>query len=524
VRVAVEYIQDTAKILVRLLTEQADTLLSLPESPVQVGRYLVDAFPQIQFQAKFDIDAEQIVDGEAKVYFTGWYPLPESVTVTFPDLTKFDTSLKQVRQEYRNEEKLAEQKTETIEKPDAVEYPAHSLYKPDEMKQPDLPPFWFDLNFAKANPLSFGTGLSGSLLSYQGGVAGRALDSKILQSAVNAAPYKVNATTRLEGGYTNVLPNSDFALTYIPPSQLDLFPQGWNITLSDPDNLIRTKVNPDDTVKIPHVEVHWYPRPGFVDFSNQAPVTISTEVVPAFHTFQVIAIPARTNSPGTIQLKSATGLALSPVYTLSGPIVLRLNVGVDAGSVKILWNQTSPKADEQYVTLFGAMASQYQSPHSYIPTNAVNTADLLTVSGFGGSKFQFGEAYLRIESEQEVVGQPFSWALKFTGGGFLLRVDGGFLDSSYSSDPAFDLTPYLSSDITTAGNYKIKWSSGQPLKLYKKIPNQPETESVLPMTFDLPISDSFLNGTMDLEIRSYSPTSGSSRLKYFVLKPKDKPQ
>src|SRR4051812_1244749 len=78
-RVTAEYIFDATKILVRLLGTPT------PPSFVQTGTYVINFFPT-RDPISFDVDADQIVDNEAKIYLA-ISNSPDSIEVTLPDLT-----------------------------------------------------------------------------------------------------------------------------------------------------------------------------------------------------------------------------------------------------------------------------------------------------------------------------------------------------------------------------------------------------------------------------------------------------
>lgn len=513
-RVAVEYIFDTSKILVRLLDE--------PDifSPVQTGTYIVDASPEIQRTVEFEITSDLIVNGEARVYLTGFYPTPSQVKVILPDLTEELVVLNKVKQ--KGPPLLAEQKTETIEKPpERIHYPGHATYKPDKMSDPEFPPFWVELNFSSTSPLRVGAGMTSDILQYTGGVADRILNTNIKQPEPNYPAYKLGAPTHIEGSFTNSLSNSDLSSTYTPPGMLDPFPTGWSVSLSDPDNLLRTKVNFLEDVLLPHFQTVYYLRPGYINLAEPPPVTFFTPPIAASEYFQVLVIPEAANALGLIQLRSATNLFQTPDIVLDGPKVLKLNVGGDPGPVKIIWKQPGGNDGAQVITLYGPMSTGYPTNHTYIPEGSTNAADTVTIDNLLPTKWNFSEGFIRLESDQETLGEPLSWTLKFDPGDILFDLTNGILSSDFSSG-SLNLASYLPLTLETAGNYKFRWSGVNNFELFTKIPNQPEVKTTIPFALDIAIPDALLSEKMHLDFRSFGTGAGSSRLKYFTFKLKEK--
>jgi hypothetical protein len=167
------------------------------------------------------------------------------------------------------------------------------------------------------------------------------------------------------------------------------------------------------------------------------------------------------------------------------------------------------------------MASTYLTPHTYVPTAVACTPDLLTVPLIGGYKFSMVDGYLRLDSEQELLGEPLSWLLKFSSGPVFLKVDQGIVSSDFSTSVPFSLLPFLTSDPATTGAYRLRWNNSGPVRLFTKLSGQADVETILPLSFDVPVPDLLLGSTMELQFKSYSPTAGSSILRYFVFKPRD---
>jgi len=84
VRIACEHIPEQNRILVRLLGTAGDPDQSISPTYVQTGLYLVDATPLVNGIIRFNITTSQIVNNEAKIYLTGFFPLPDQIRSRFP--------------------------------------------------------------------------------------------------------------------------------------------------------------------------------------------------------------------------------------------------------------------------------------------------------------------------------------------------------------------------------------------------------------------------------------------------------
>lgn len=519
-RVACEYIFDSNKILVRLLGTPGDPNQNLPPTYVQIGNYAVDFFPT-RTKVTFDIEQEQITQNEAKIYLASVNPLPSSIQVTLPDLTVQTVLLELVKKPNQPEKILAEQNLETITPVEtAVHYPAHAEHRIDKMAPPDFPALWLELNFSNADPLKLGKGVTSDFISYSGGAAGRLLSATTNQEAVNDPPYKKHGNTYLEGSFTNSLPGSDFTTSYIPPGLLDPLPTGWNIQLADVNGMIRTLINPDEErgILLPTLRTVWSQRPGYQDYSLAPPVTFITPPVNSLEVFQVLLVPAPTNVLAQVQLRSNTSLVTTPWVLLDAPKVLMLNVGTDNGPVKIVWNQPEGNGSHQILDIVAPQSSAYQTAHSYVPEGTTNVSDVLTVSNILYNKWALQQGFLRFESETDTLNQPISWSLKFQGGTTFLQVLNGVLSSDYAT-LVVSLSGYLSPELATNGNYKLRWDGSNPFQMATKLVNEVEQTVVLPFAFDIPIPDNVLTQALTFEAKSFSSTAGSSRIKYFIFKP-----
>lgn len=510
-RVASEFIYDESRILIRLLGDA---------TPVQTGSYRVDFFPTKK-PFIFDIDSDQIINNEAKIYITNVNPFPEQIKITLPDLTS-QSAVTNLVKKPPPEDLLIEQPQETITPKEQKEHnPAGPYSKINEMSPPDFPTFWLELNFANANPVRLAEGMTGSLLSYVGGGEGRAVSASIIQSSVNDPPYKKYAPTILEGMFTNSLENSDFSSSYRPSGFIDNVPTGWTINQKDQKSLIRVVINPEiENFILPLFQVVWYLRPGFIDVQGGPPITLLTPDVGANQTFQVILEPAQANSYATAQLISANGVVSSPVEILDGPKVLTLNVGSDPGRVKILWNQTEGNSAMQLLNVIAPMAASYNSPHTYIPSTGTSNADVITLQDveFSG-RYAFKMGTIRVVSVQETIGKPISWEIKSELGPVLLKINNGILESDFSSQ-TINLVPLLPTDTKTMGNYSLRWTSGQDFSLTTTPVFQGvDTKVDISFSLDLPIPDTVLDAKINYEFKSFSANEGSSSIRYFTFKP-----
>lgn len=510
-RVVAEYIFDSDRILVRLLGTVT------PPSSVQTGTYTVNFFPT-RAPFVFDVEADLIANNEAKIYISNPVPFPERLDVTLPDTTIVSVTIGDVK-EPPVDKIIGEQKVETsTPRPTPIHYPAHAEYKPDTMAPPDFPPFWVELNFSNAEPLRLTSGSTSSLLTYTGGAAGRLLSPSVAQEAPNDPPYRLGAPTHLEGAFTNNLADSSFTSSYIPSGFLDPVPTGWTVQQSDPDALIRTAIVTETL--LPTFEITWYLRPSFQDYTLAPPITIVTPPVAASEVFQAIFEPSPYNDTGTIQLVSNTGLVSTAETLLSGATALTLNVGADPGPVKIKWRQQDGSSKPQTLRLLAPMSSSYPTLHTFVPQAVPKAADVLTLQNVEfANKWSFSKGFIRVDSDQEEVGQPLSWSIKFQTGPVLLKVDGGILQSDFSTTTV-NLIPLLATDPATRGSYKLQWTAGQPFKLVTRPdPEQSEQEVALVFEFDLTIPDLQLTDLINYEFKSFNASSGSSRLKHFSFKP-----
>jgi hypothetical protein len=513
-RVTAEFLYDQSRILLRLLGTVS------PPTNVQVGTYIVSFFATRK-PLEFDIDADQIVNNEVNLYLANTTPSPKQITVTLPDLSQ-QVAFVQLVKKPPVENIIPEQPLETITPREPEPHNPSELkpLPPDSMSQPAYPPYWVELAFNRANPLLVGAGLDSDLatLSYTGGGAGRVLSPRVVQEAANQAPYTVHAPTFLEGTFSNLLPYSDFSTSYTPPGFLDPVPTGWIINQSDPDSLIRVVINAASVT--PNFQVVWFLRPNYQDYTLSPPITFITPPVPTNGVVQVMLEPAVTNSVGTAQLVSFTGLYTSTSVVLNGATFLYLNVQNDPGPVRIVWQQSSGNSATQYLSVGVPIVSNYSGPHTWINYPNTSLADQVTVSNltFDG-RWNFNAGFIRIASEQETPAQPLSWSITFNlTGQILLQVVGGILSSDFSTSTV-DLRPLLPTDPATMGSYKLSWMAGQNLKLITSVPEQAPVTTTLAFLFNIVIPTPLLTDTININFSSYTPTAGSSRIKYFAFKP-----
>lgn len=514
-RVTAEFIYDEAKILLRLL----GTIT--PATNVQIGTYTV-AFTPTRIPYTFDIEADQVVNNEVNVYISNINPFPDKLSVTLPDTTVTTIFTKLVKKPPK-EKLLVENPIETVTPREPAPHNPSELppKAPEVMSPPQFPPYWFELLFTKANPLSVGAGMGVDPIVYTGGGPGRILSSDVAQEALDQPPYTIFAPTFLEGGFTSDLPNVDFSSSYSPTSgSLDPYPTGWDIQQSDPDSLIRVAINPTGSL-VPNFEIQWTLRPGYTDYTLAPPITIETPPVAANKVFKVVLIPGRDNVVGSARLVSATSVYATSPVVLNGAVSLVLDVSSDPGPVFIEWQQLSTSHRPQVLSVLAPIASDYPTLHTWINYPETVVADEVKIENlsFDGGKYSFGKGYIRLESQQENALEPLSWSMKFTSTSqVLLQVVGGILSSDFSTSTV-DIRPLLNSDPSTWGNYKITWEPGQSFKFITALPESADVVTTLAFMFDIAIPDNLLEDTLEASFTSYLPGAGSSRIGYFSFRP-----
>ena len=510
-RFVAEYLENTAQLLLRFLSEPA-----VPGDIVQTGTYVVDGTPQIPAISNIEITSDDIKDGESHAYFTGYWPLPTHLDITLPDLTTQRVSVVQVVQnDAKWEPTLINQPIDAIKPIEPEERrPAEGRRDPksESTIPPEYPTLWVEIALERSDPVRIGEGMISDPLIYVGGCEGRALSSTVIQSAPNAPPYASYAPVRLEGQFSNSLPNSNFAISPSWPSpHFDHLPDGWSVNLADPMSIIRMQTS-DPNAVLPTFTLKYRQRTGS-DVSAIPPVTILTpEIVNAGETFQVIVAPNPKNDAGRIQLKTIDDVVASPYYNLMGePIIATLPIGTHTGRVKIIWDQTKGDGEEQVIQLIAPCSSVYTGAHSYIPTGKTSFADVLTLENIEFDKpWYFNKGSIRVDGSGEDPTQPFSWKVT-VGAQILLKVDSGILSSDFMLQPAVSLAAYLPSVLS----YKLVWSS---LTSFKLVDQSGLTSVDIPFSLDL----TAIAGTLDplrVELTGYKPVEGSSLIQRWSYLP-----
>lgn len=511
-RCAAEYIETTAQLLLRLLSDPA-----VPGDIVQLGSYQVDGTPQIPAVIQFDITSDNVKNGEAHLYFTGYWPLPKFLDVTFPDTTVNRLAVVQVQQHTSSWQPiLAEQPIDAIT-PIAPEdrRPGESAnpYKAEPALPPEYPDIWIELSLERTDPVRLGSDMFSDPLVYVGGGEGRALSSTQKQTEANAAPYLLYAPVRLEGQFTNSLYNSNFAYSSSWPSpHFDPQPDGWTVQMADPMAMIRMQASDTDAV-LPSLTLRFHQRTGS-DVSSVPPVTVLTPpITNVGETFQVIVAPSKSNASGRVQLKTYDDAVSSPYYNLANgqPVLAILNIGTHIGRVKIVWDQTKGDGEEQLIQLVAPCSSTYTGGHSWIPTSKTSYADVLTLSNIVFDKpWYFNRGSIRVDGSGDNPTQPYSWRIKL-GIQTFMQVENGILTSDFIIAAPLTLSAYLPSVLS----YKLIWTSPLDFKLV-------DASGMTSVAIPFAINISALTGVMtplSVEIMSYKTTEGSSVAKRFAYLP-----
>ena len=509
-RFVAEYLENTAQLLLRLLS-----IPSVPGDIVQIGTYLVDGTPQIPESLGFDVVSDDIKNGEAHIYLTGYWPLPPWVDVTLPDTSQQRVAVVQVTQHTSSwEPLLSEQSVDAIipiSPEDRRPGEGYNPYVAEATIPPEYPPLWIELSLERTDPLRLGADLSSDPLTYVGGGEGRALSSTQAQIAADAAPYLSYAPVRFEGQFTNSLLNSDFSLSPSWPSpHFDPLPNGWTVNLADPYSSIRMQTSAPGAV-LPTFTLRYRGANANVSIP---PVTILTpEVTNAGETFQIIIAPSTDNAPGRIQLKTIDDAITSPVYNLlSGVAILAiLPIGTHTGRVKIVWDQQKGEGEEQLIQLIAPSSSVYTGGHSYIPTGKTSFTDVVTLNNIIFDKpWYFNKGSIRVDGSGESVSQPYSWSLKI-GLQILLRVDSGVLSSDFMTGAPVTISTYLPSVLS----YKLVWTS---LTAFKLLDSSGMTSVAIPFALDL-TAIAGVSTPLTLELMGYKPNEGSSIAKRWAFLP-----
>lgn len=512
-RFVAEYLENTSQILLRLL--------SMEDGAIQLGSYLVDARPRVPETLRVDIESDAIKNGEAHFYLTGFWPLPDWIEITPPDLIKQKVKVVTVvTRDSAWEPLLAEQPLEALT-PIAQEplRPAESQnrYKPEKTIPAEYPQFFAEISLERSDPVRLGTGITSDPITYVGGGRGRALSSTQRQLAADQAPYINHAPTRLEGLFTNSLVNSDFS--YSPAWSSPYFdqqPNGWTVSLADPMDLLRFQTSEPSAV-LPSFTLRYRQRTGRqirTSGISVPPVSILTPPITNMNeTFQAILLAGAKNAEGRVYLETEDGDITSQTYNLIDgiPVVATLNVGTHTGRVKLVWDITADSdGDEQILQIIAPSAAIYEGGHSWIPQGTTSKADVITVDNISYSKpWFFNKGTIRIDGQGEP-SQPYSWEIKL-GTETLLKVAGGVLSSSFMASNPVLLSSYLS-DVT---RYKLTWSSPTSFSLIDFSGGEKVT---IPFYFDLSaIEDSML--PLSIELTSFKENEGSLIIKRWAWLP-----
>ena len=498
-----EYLENTNQLLIRLLSDPA-----ISGDIVQLGSYIIDGTPQIPGIVTVDITSDDIKQGEAHVFFTGYWPLPTYINVTLPDLSVQTLTVVKVQQYTSSwSPSLAEQPIDVIMPPQPDDRrPGESAnpYRPEATLPPEYPSSWLELSFERTDPVRLGSEMTSDPLTYVGGCQGRALSATQAQVATDSPPYLAYSPVRLEGQFTNSLYNSDFSLSPSwPTPYFDPLPDGWTVNLADPMSVVRMQTTPPASV-LPSFTLRFRPRPDNDTSVVPAVTVLSPEVTNIGETFEIIIASASGNNTGRLQLKTMDDAVMSPVYSLipNQAILAVLNIGTHTGRVKIVWDLVKGDGDEQVIQLVSPCSSVYTGGHTYIPTSQTSNADLITLTNIDFDKpWYLNKGSVRVDSSGDMPSQPFSWHLRI-GSQSLLRLDAGVLTSDFMTSPSVILSSYLPSVLS----YRLTWTSPTAFKLSDSAGS---TSVSLPFSIDIsPLVGS--SAAMSLEISSYRPNEGSA--------------
>jgi hypothetical protein len=512
-RCTAEYLENTAQLLIRLLSEPA-----VVGDIVQVGTYSIDGTPQIPAIITFDIESDNVKSGEAHITFTGYWPLPPFVEVTLPDTSMQRIPVVQVQKKNSNwEPLLADQSVDAITpiEPDARR-PGESAnpYTPEPTLPSDYPDLWVELSLERTDPVRLGAHMVSDDLAYVGGCEGRALSSTQKQEATNAAPYLSYAPVRLEGQFSNSLYNSNFAYdpAWVSP-HFDPLPDGWSVNLADPMSVVRIQTTPTDAV-LPAMTLRFHQRTGSDVTVPQLITTLTPPLTNGGETFQVILAPSAGNAAGRVQLKTEDDAVASSYYNLSTigvPTLATLNIGSHTGRVKIIWDQTKSDGEEQILQIVAPISSVYAGGHSYIPTGKTSFADVATLNNiYFGKPWYFNKGSIRVDGSGDDLTQPFSWRLKL-GIQTLFKVEEGILSSDFAMSAPLTISAFLPSVLS----YKLVWTSPTAFKL---VSASGATSVAIPFAINISALDGVVT-PLTLEIMSYKTTEGSSVAKRWAYLP-----
>lgn len=480
---------------------------------VQIGNYIVDARPQIGEPVSFTLVPEMIRNQEAHIFFTGFFPFPEYLIVTLPDLTSSEVQVIEVIPPKENSTIPQDLETITPDEPE-MHYPAHAEFQVEMEKEPEFPPMWVELDFARTQPVMPGPGGSFAAITYAGGAQGRALSGMQRQRDTDAAPWLDSEITRLEGSFTNLLPNASFQPTALVPGLLDPIPVGWEMELEDPLALLRVSADAGG-IGLPNLTLRYRPREDDNSLITVPAVILHSPPVPAGATFQILVVPGTENRVGSVQLVTEDDLFSSPVvsFTNGQSALLRLTTPT-LQPVKILWTQPKTDNSEQAIRLYTPLASNYGGPHSWAPSGTAVAADTVSVTGLGRSAngWYFRRGTVRVASSVEGIGQPLNWEIRSeVTGQLVLGLNAGILSSDFAASGTLDLGALLGA---TAGEYQLIWTSPVDFSLV-----QGTSSTVLPFTILPNVPEDVRMGTLSLTFSAFSPTLGTAIINYWSYSP-----
>ena len=311
-RVLAEIDKNTNRIFVRFVGTTGNPTFSIPPTEVLVGSYIIDGTPRIPSVITIAITATQIVEKQTNFYLSGYFPLPERLVVTLPDLTQQVVKVVQV---VKRVQSLLAQQPDDILTPDEppAHVPATAHYRPSLQSPLEIPDIWVTIDLTRALAVIHEGNMLSDEITYSGGGQGRALSATERQQAEDAIPWLVGSPVKVEGTYTNVLQRSTFEPTRFVDGFFDLIPEEWDIIVADPNSLLRVTPSANG-LSLPSMTLTYHQNPQG-DFLTVPPVIVLTPNVPAYHSFQILVDPGIDNAVGNIILESPTGvIATTPVF------------------------------------------------------------------------------------------------------------------------------------------------------------------------------------------------------------------
>ena len=509
-RIVAEHLPNTNQILVRLLAA-ADPSVPDLGTTVLTGTYLIDGTPQLPAVIPVEVLARDVMGGEANVYLTGYTPWPTALTCTLPDATVRILPLGEVL--IQEDDLLTDQPVDTITPDDhPLLRPAESNTGPIEaVVAADIPKLWCELNLGRASALHLGPGVAGTL-QYSGGCLDRALSATQPQLDVDVAPWLSGAPTKLEGGFTNLLTNASWQPTAPVAGQFDPVPVGWTIQAPPTNQSLRITAGQQ---ALPTLRLD-LDLPTGTDATDQLTnLLLSPALLDTTATFQIMG---QGSQGAVLQLSSADSLVSTPAVSVASPQLLRLQPGLHTGQLRIIWQQGYGDGTPPTLVLAGPLASHYTTAHSWVPSGSTNVADLIRVDLTGSVAWPFVKGTVRVESDVDDPTRPASWSIVSQAGPTILRLSAGLLSSDFSTSPPVLLANYLPADPGTAGTYRISWSqAGFVVK--SGITGQPVGGQPIPLALNLPIPPLVRTSPLSVSIGSFSPTAGSTVLRYWSFSP-----